>query len=74
MWNDVWAILRHGPVTESYRSPLFFNYVVYSFLIKVGNLISNRNFGFALFTFTQMTLMAFAIAIVLILDGPKADA
>ena len=65
MWNDIWAILRHGPVTESYRSPLFFNYAVYFFLIKVGNFIGNRNFGFALFTFTQMTLMAFAIAIVL---------
>lgn len=65
MWNDIWTILRHGPVTESYRSPLFFNYAVYFFLIKVGNFIGNRNFGFALFTFTQMTLMAFAIAIVL---------
>ena len=28
-------------------------------------MIGNRNFGFALFTFTQMTLMTFAIAIVL---------
>ncbi|MBM6967936.1 DUF6020 family protein [Pseudoramibacter alactolyticus] len=65
MWNDIWAILRHGPVTESYRSPLFFNYAVYFFLVKVGDFIGNRNFGFALFTFLQMFFMALAIATVL---------
>ncbi len=62
MWNDINAILVHGPRGESFRSPIIFNYIVYWFIIKSG---LSPNIGFSIYTFLQMSVMAAAVSYVL---------
>ncbi len=62
MWNDINAILIHGPRGESFRSPIIFNYIVYWLIIKSG---LQPNLGFSIYTFLQMAVMAVAVSYVL---------
>ena len=58
MWNDINAILVHGPIAESYRSPVIFNLIVYFCIVTVGGFFGSPNIGFALFTLIQLLVMA----------------
>ena len=65
MWNDIDAILAFGPVGESFRSPVLYNFVVYFFLVVICDPVSNPNIGFALCTLCQMIFMASVVTYVL---------
>ena len=65
MWNDIDAVLAFGPVGESGRSPIIYNYIVYFFLELLCDPLTNPNLGFALFTIFQMVFMAGVITYVL---------
>lgn len=65
MWNDIDAILVHGPVGESFRSPVLYNLIVVFFLEVLCDPLQNPNIGFALFTLFQLLFMSAVVTYVL---------
>lgn len=65
MWNDIDAILKHGPIGESFRSPVLYNLVVDFFLEVLCDPLTNPNLGFGLFALFQLLLMAAVVTYVL---------